>query len=172
MASRKYSRIRPKAVLNGRRPGHADSASADASEARKPSPRASLSMRRAKRVLIVDDDVVFLDVLARLFGRADYRVERARNGAEGLQAALRALPDLVVTDYQMPELDGVELAEGLAARLGERTPPIVMLTGATPPAEPPATIVAVLHKPVRTSELLALADELITARPTADSCRS
>lgn len=75
-----------------------------------------ISGRRAlpvKRVLIADDSRIVLDLQARLLRSHGYQVERASDGAEALRA-IRANPcDLLVTDLEMPVLDGIELIRSL-----------------------------------------------------------
>ena len=67
----------------------------------------------AKRVLIVDDSPVIINLLTRLVCSAGYEVEQAADGAEAL-ATLRARPcDLLITDVEMPVMDGTELIRRL-----------------------------------------------------------
>ena len=67
----------------------------------------------APRLLIVDDSPVALAFLEAIFRGAYFEVETAGNGVEGLDKALRNLPDLVVTDGLMPDVDGFELIRRL-----------------------------------------------------------
>jgi signal transduction histidine kinase len=84
----------------------------------------------APLVLVVEDD----DDLRRFVGEvlsSHYRVATARDGAEGLEIALRARPDAVVSDLAMPRMDGLELCRQIRAReQGKGAPrtPVVLLT--------------------------------------------
>ena len=61
------------------------------------------------RILVVDDDVAVRESLGRLLTRAGHEVDEARNG-KGAMAALDATAyDVVVTDINMPEMDGIEV---------------------------------------------------------------
>ncbi len=78
------------------------------------------------RVLIVEDQTLIRLDLHRLLEAAGYDVcGMALDGIEGVERALELLPDLVVLDVKMPELDGVEAARQI---LAVRQVPIVMLT--------------------------------------------
>lgn len=85
---------------------------------------------RTKRVLIVDDEPSVLGVLEEFFKnfRHDhaYAVQTASNGADAYQAFLRARPDLVLLDMNMPGLDGLQLLKQIRA-LDARVP-IMMVT--------------------------------------------
>jgi serine/threonine-protein kinase len=84
-------------------------------------------------VLIVDDDPHFRVLLGRavdlaLHGRLVH-VESAASGPDALEAALTAMPDLVLLDYEMPYLDGVDTLSRLRAMTGgERTRVVVLST--------------------------------------------
>ena len=61
------------------------------------------------QILLIDDDELVARGLARLLGRMGHDVRVARNGKEGLRHFTERLPELVITDINMPEMDGVEL---------------------------------------------------------------
>src|SRR5512145_1923472 len=68
------------------------------------------SMRR--RLLIVDDEPLILEVLTEHF-KTDYDVDTALNGADALGAILRARPDVVMLDINMPRMNGVEVLKDI-----------------------------------------------------------
>jgi DNA-binding NtrC family response regulator len=78
------------------------------------------------RVLIVDDEERMAAVVAMALGRAGYDCETCNSGAEALAALERRRADVVVTDWKMPEMDGIELLR----RLRERDPslPVILVT--------------------------------------------
>ncbi len=76
-------------------------------------------------VLVVDDDRRILDMLRRTLAYEGYRVMTAANGNEALDKALAEPPDLVVLDWLMPGLNGIEVARRL--RAADKVP-ILMLT--------------------------------------------
>jgi type IV pilus assembly protein PilB len=80
------------------------------------------------KILVVDDNLVVLKLLRHLLESQDYLVITAQNGVEALKLAKTENPDMIVTDYVMPEMDGVELIKKLKSQEATRTIPIMMLT--------------------------------------------
>ncbi|MEX1024678.1 MAG: diguanylate cyclase [Planctomycetota bacterium] len=84
---------------------------------------------RTTRILAVDDDPVSLRVLVRHLEREGYDVVTAENGREALRMVVEADPQIVVTDWMMPEIDGLELCQRLRARSDGHRLYILILTG-------------------------------------------
>ena len=80
------------------------------------------------KILIADDDPQILRALRILLTARGYEVLTARTGAEALSVAVEAHPDLVMLDLGMPELDGIEVIEGLR---GWTAVPILVVSGRT-----------------------------------------
>ena len=78
------------------------------------------------RVLLVDDDRAVRDALRRVLTLAGYEVQSAEGGAEAIELVVQAVPDAVVLDVGMPDVDGLEVCRRLRL-LGNRVP-ILMLT--------------------------------------------
>lgn len=67
------------------------------------------------RILLADDDPTTLDLVARALGADGHDVVRCQDGHEALQHVLSGAPiDLLLTDVEMPSLDGIELAKRVA----------------------------------------------------------
>lgn len=81
-----------------------------------------------RRVLVVDDSALARALLARTLAGAGYEVIEAANGAEGAILALRERPFLVVTDLEMPVMDGSQLLQLLKGDPATRHIPVLMLT--------------------------------------------
>jgi len=79
-------------------------------------------------LLLVDDEAHVTGVLARRLEERGHEVHVARDGEEGLQLAQEHLPDLVVTDLQMPYVNGLEMAAMLRGHEALAQTPVVMLT--------------------------------------------
>ncbi|MBC9820724.1 response regulator [Terrabacter sp. MAHUQ-38] len=79
-----------------------------------------------RRVLVVDDEPQLLRALRINLTARDYEVHVAASGAEALRVAAAVQPDLVVLDLGLPDLDGVEVIEGLR---GWTDVPIIVLSG-------------------------------------------
>ncbi len=78
------------------------------------------------RVLVVEDDVQTASMLQRALTYEGYRVTIAADGPSALQVALQQAPDLVILDWMLPGLDGLEVCRRL--RSADETLPILMLT--------------------------------------------
>ncbi len=61
------------------------------------------------KVLVVDDDRAVREALRRALGLGGYDVQLADGGAQALELLARALPDAVVLDVSMPDIDGLEV---------------------------------------------------------------
>ena len=81
-----------------------------------------------KKILIVDDNVVILKLLCHLLESEGYLVVTAKDGLEALKMASMEKPDLIITDFLMPNMDGVTLIRKLKSQMATRFIPIIMLT--------------------------------------------
>ena len=87
-----------------------------------------MSNRRHK-ILVVEDDLNLRLTLTELLRVQGFAVVTARDGDEGYLQALAHMPDLVITDLQMPILDGIELARLLRHERGKLSGvPIIVLS--------------------------------------------
>ena len=80
------------------------------------------------RILIVEDDPFFLRVLQRRITSEGYQVVTAADGREGMKAIVAHEPDLVVSDWMMPEVDGLELCQSVKTGLRDAAPYFILLT--------------------------------------------
>lgn len=80
------------------------------------------------KILLVDDDNFFLQVLSDAFSGAGYQVFTAGDGVEGVEAYRLHDPDLVIVDLVMPRMGGVSTCLEIAKLAGDREPILVMLT--------------------------------------------
>lgn len=82
-------------------------------------------------VLIVDDD----EMMRRLVGRAlthfgFVKIHAAENGAEGVAAAEREMPNIIISDYNMPQMHGLELVQALRSNTALDQTVVIMLSAA------------------------------------------
>ncbi|MCS7087582.1 MAG: response regulator transcription factor [Thermoflexales bacterium] len=82
-------------------------------------------MRTKEHILVIEDDPAIRDLLRRGLTYENYKVTTANDGASGLAAARDNPPDLVILDWMMPGLDGLEVCMRLRAASNV---PILMLT--------------------------------------------
>jgi DNA-binding response OmpR family regulator len=84
-------------------------------------------MRHRNTILVVDDDSDACQALGGLLEESGFAVEAAGDGAGALARLDQVGPDLVLTDLQMPGMDGLELIRRIQAR--EKAPPVILVTG-------------------------------------------
>ena len=86
------------------------------------------------KVLIVDDDEMMRRLVSRaLTGLGFTQISTAEDGAAGLAAAERETPDIMICDYQMPGMHGLELVEAIRRNGALDQTPIIMLSAAEDP---------------------------------------
>jgi PAS domain S-box-containing protein len=123
---------------------------------------APLPVRRLEgvRLLLVDDNPANQQVASELLGAVGAQVEVANSGAMAIGAVSRggALPDLILMDIQMPEMDGYQACAAILALLGGRAPPIVAMTANVLPSDRAAALesgmVDHIGKPFELGELV------------------
>ena len=115
-------------------------------------------------VLVVDDSEAIL-AFTRAVLSASYAVSTARNGREGLDLCKRLVPDIVLLDLSMPEMDGEAVLERLKASTDLSTIPVVIISSEQQRAEACVSRGAAgcLIKPVRAEDLLALVGRTLDA---------
>ncbi len=124
-----------------------------------------------KRILIADDESHILNVVSLKLSNAGYTVVTASDGQEALEMAFANRPDLLITDYHMPQLSGLELCQKL--RLAPETAgiPTIMLTARGYALEPTDMeqngILKMLTKPFSPRHLLATVNEVLAMSSAA-----
>ncbi len=81
-----------------------------------------------KKVLVVDDETHIVHVVAIKLRNNGYEVIPAENGADAFELAREEKPDIIVTDFQMPVMTGLELVKKLRRNEATKDIPVVMLT--------------------------------------------
>ncbi len=123
------------------------------------------------RVLVCDDEPHIVHVVAMKLRNAGYEVATAADGEEGFETAKTFKPDLVMTDYQMPYLSGLELCAKLRGDAMTASIPVIMLTarGFSLDAEEMknSNIRKILPKPFSPREVLASVQEILNRQPCA-----
>lgn len=120
------------------------------------------------KILIVDDEGDLRTLLGLCFLRRGHSIVVAGDGAAGLQCVATHAPDLLVTDLNMPVLDGLELLRQLRAD-GHANLPVIVLTARADQraAAITAGADAFLVKPVPLRELGEMAERLLAGRRVA-----
>jgi DNA-binding response OmpR family regulator len=82
----------------------------------------------SKRVLVVEDEADIRRLISIKLKGAGYDVSTANDGEEGLAAAVRDKPDLLLSDVMMPKKDGYTMVREVREALGSDAPAVIMLT--------------------------------------------
>jgi DNA-binding response OmpR family regulator len=109
-------------------------------------------------ILVVDDDPIMLELLRIHLTNAGYEVDIARDGLEAGYGLLRNRPDLIISDVNMPHLDGFEFIAAMRQEAQFRGIPVIFLTSAAEGEHRGRELGAVgyVAKPVRADKLLSL----------------
>lgn len=118
-----------------------------------------------KRILSVDDSVSVRQSVSFILEGAGYETVTAADGSDALERLKAGAFDLIVTDLNMPEFDGIELIRRARALPGHRFTPIVLLTAESQAAKQAegraAGATGWLVKPFKQDQLLAVVKKLI-----------
>ncbi|HUS72285.1 MAG TPA: response regulator [Sedimentisphaerales bacterium] len=126
-----------------------------------------------KKVLVVDDEVHIVHVVAIKLRNNDYEVISAENGAEAFELACSEKPDIIVTDFQMPVMTGLELVEKIRQCDALKDIPVIMLTARSFAIEEQQQedlqISQCLSKPFSPKELLENIEDILYHRAVVNS---
>ncbi|MDJ0387064.1 response regulator [Roseomonas sp. E05] len=81
-------------------------------------------------ILVVDDEFLIADLLATELEDQGYRVLQAHHGKKALEILAHERPALIVTDFMMPLMNGLEMAQAIKSQPQYRDLPIILLSGA------------------------------------------
>jgi DNA-binding NtrC family response regulator len=124
----------------------------------------------ATRVILIDDEVDLLQMLAQELTDAGFEVTAVDNGRDAIRAVQRERFDVAITDFKMPDMDGLETA--VALKQIDPQLPIIMATGYASKAAvlalgPYQLLVGLLLKPFGLEQVLEVVDHALDAkRPT------
>ena len=117
------------------------------------------------KVMVVDDEIHIVHVVTIKLKNNGYDVISAENGADALILAQNEQPDVIITDYQMPLMDGLEFVEKLRQDAGTRHIPVIMLTArsfsVTAEKKQQLNICSCLSKPFSPRELLNNVEDIL-----------
>lgn len=133
---------------------------------------ASLKLAGREKILVVEDSPPIRQMVADGLSRQGFDVKTAKDGKEGFEIAKEVLPDLVITDYDMPRWTGFELVVGLKKNHRTRDIPVMMLTARQTQRDQAqmraAGLTAYLVKPFSIDKCVALAERLLAERRLLD----
>jgi DNA-binding response OmpR family regulator len=124
------------------------------------------------RILVVDDDLVLLDLLQLHLRRHGHSVSLAADAVQALQSLVTGRFDLVLTDLEMPYLDGLEFIEAIRSEAATHGLPIVVLTARQDDeswiAAKRLRVNHYLNKPTTTDDLVRAIDAVLNMVRASD----
>jgi len=128
----------------------------------------------SKKILVVEDEPELRKVLALELEASGYKVFLAQDGLEGLKAAQKVHPDLIITDVLMPRMDGNQFLKKLRETESGRKIPFMILTARGKMRDYFETVHvdAFIEKPFAADDLLTKVEEILKHAQTEDPKRS
>jgi CheY-like chemotaxis protein len=135
-----------------------------------------VELDKRARILVVDDDPTFTEMVAEALATEDFAVRRCGCGDEALALVQAEPPDLILLDIHLPgpgvpeALDGLRVAEHLAGDRRTRDIPVLLITGVAPQEQGPWSSLLsrrgqrVLFKPFGLKELLGAIESVLSGQ--------
>ena len=125
------------------------------------------------KILIVDDEPFNLDLLEQELGDYDYVIERAGDGVEALEKTQNFKPDVILLDYMMPRMNGLEVVKQLRESQEHKGIPVILLTAKATQEDKVAGLDAgaddYVTKPFDSFELLARVRAMLRLKEMHDT---
>ncbi|MDO8757411.1 MAG: response regulator [Elusimicrobiota bacterium] len=124
------------------------------------------------RVLIIDDDFEIVAILTEVLKVEGHDISSACEPVEGMQAARKVKPDLIILDYHMPGNTGSHLFESLRRNNATKTTPILFMSGEADPTQIMSEVsdsagARFLPKPVKLEEFRRTIREMLAGAKEA-----
>jgi two-component system, OmpR family, alkaline phosphatase synthesis response regulator PhoP len=122
-------------------------------------------MEMQQKILLIDDEPDILEFLSYNFRKKEFNVVTANNGLEGIKQAEAEIPDIIISDILMPEMNGIDMCKSIRKNVAFNSTPFIFLTALTDDYK-------VLHamlsggdefvtKPIRFDYLLAIVNRVV-----------
>ncbi len=127
---------------------------------------------RVRRVVCVEDEPEMIDLIKLILNRKGYEVHGANGGVEGLKLIRKVMPDLVLLDLMMPEMDGWQVYQQLKAEESTSKIPVVVVTAKAQNIDKVlglqiAKVDDYISKPFSLQELVDRVDAVFTKQPSS-----
>lgn len=120
-------------------------------------------------ILLIEDNQENADMTIRILESAHYQVKHCVRGFEGAKIARYQPPDVILIDFDLPDIDGYTVALMVKKQLGRSAPPIIAVTARVGIAEIRLAEAygcqAFVSKPFLPDELLSVIDRVLKAKP-------
>ncbi len=122
-----------------------------------------------QKILIIDDDIDTLKLVGIMLERKGFTIIASTTGKKGIQLAQKELPDLIILDIMIPDIDGYEVARTIRSTPGTEAIPIIMFTAKSQVDDKveglEAGADAYITKPARPRELFAQVNSILKRAP-------
>ncbi|CAN5606869.1 N/A [soil metagenome] len=122
-------------------------------------------INRPLKVLVVDDEPDIVEILSYNLTKENFEVSKAYNGYEAVSFALKNMPDLIIMDIRMPEMNGIEACRMIKKNEQMKNIPVLFLTADNDEYTSLSAVEAggdhFVTKPIRPSILMGMIHELI-----------
>lgn len=124
------------------------------------------NFRTMVTIVVIDDEPMNADVMAFMLSAEGFSVRTAADGEAGLRLVVETHPDLIITDFMMPLMTGLELAQALRAHATTAHIPVVLLTAAQAEfgRRYPHLFDAVFAKPCLPSDIIGAVSRLLKSQ--------
>ena len=112
-------------------------------------------------ILFVEDDSALIDTCFMLLDLHGYEVSVARDAQDALAQMKWQTPELIITDWLMPGMDGITLAQHVRRQQAWRHVPIILISGSLPRMDGPLPFERFLHKPFLAETLMETIGQLL-----------
>ena len=128
--------------------------------------------KAVKRILCIEDDPEMIDLIRLILGRRGFKVSGAAGGTAGIKAVREQLPDLVLLDLMMPDMDGWEVYQQMKAEESTRNIPVIVVTAKAQNIDKVlglhiAKVDDYISKPFSPQELMNSVEKIIGQKKTA-----
>ena len=125
-----------------------------------------MSPEKINRIIYIEDDPDMIDLVSLILNRRGFTVQGADGGVKGLDLVLSELPDLVLLDLMMPDLDGWDVYQQMKAQAKTRNIPVIVITAKAQAIDRVlglriAKVDDYICKPFSPNELIASIDRII-----------
>lgn len=124
-------------------------------------------IKQSKRVVYIEDEPEMIDLVHLILGRRGYSVIGANGGREGLELIHREMPDLVLLDLMMPDMDGWDVYHQIKSEELTQNIPVIVITAKAQNIDKVlglriAKVEDYIAKPFSPQELLERVDEVLS----------
>jgi DNA-binding response OmpR family regulator len=134
----------------------------------------AILIKETKRLAYIEDETEMIDLVRLIVGRRGYTVLGANGGREGLELVRKEMPDLVLLDLMMPDMDGWDVYHQIKSEETLRDIPVIVITAKAQNIDKVlglqiAKVEDYIAKPFSPQELLDRIDKVLSKQPKSAS---